>query len=298
MRSNQGRDEFGDFLRKIGQYEVLTADQEIVLGRAVQAWLSGDGSSPDVVAAGHRARKKMIVHNLRLVVSIAKRYRIDGITSMSIMDLVSEGSIGLATAAEKFDPTRGYKFSTYAYWWIRQAITRAISQQGRAIRLPIHMGEKISAVRKAACKFAQREGRSATTIELAAELEVAVDQLSALLDFTKESLSLDLFVRGGEEADTPLGALIADETAIDPVSAVARQQRSEVVDWFMKSLRNNLSPLESQIIHMRFWEGLTTGEIGHLLGEPIEVVRAANARALRKIRIKGRQVLDRDLITC
>ena len=221
------------YLREIGRVPLLTREQEIVFGKQVQQMMTlldakealaktlhhepslpewaahVNQSETDVkqtVALGKRAKQKMIEANLRLVVAIAKKYQK---RNMEFLDLIQEGTLGLERGVEKFDPTRGYKFSTYAYWWIRQAITRAIAQQGRTIRLPIHITEKLNKIKKVQRELAQKLGRSPSPAEIAKELELEPAQIREYLNMARQPVSLD--VRVGDNQDTELQEMLEDE---------------------------------------------------------------------------------------
>ena len=221
------------YLREIGRVPLLSREQEIIYGKQVQQmmalleakealrkeidhepslseWAARVNQSETelnhLMVQGKRAKQKMIEANLRLVVAIAKKYQK---RNMEFLDLIQEGTLGLERGVEKFDPMRGYKFSTYAYWWIRQAITRAIAQQGRTIRLPIHITEKLNKIKKVQRELAQTLGRSPTPTEIAKELELEPAQIREYLNMARQPVSLD--VRVGENQDTELQEMLEDD---------------------------------------------------------------------------------------
>ncbi|HTL89897.1 MAG TPA: sigma-70 family RNA polymerase sigma factor, partial [Leptolyngbya sp.] len=221
------------YLHEIGRVPMLTHEQEILYGKQVQQMMTlqekkeklakklgheptqqefsdhvhlSDSELTGILQRGRRAKQKMIEANLRLVVSIAKKYQK---RNLEFLDLIQEGSLGLERGVEKFDPTRGYKFSTYAYWWIRQAITRAIAQQARTIRLPIHITEKLNKIKRVQRELAQSLGRSATAAEIASELELEPEQIREFLLMSRQPVSLDL--RVGDNQDTELQELLEDD---------------------------------------------------------------------------------------
>jgi RNA polymerase primary sigma factor len=273
------RDSVGLFLREMARYPLLTQSQEVELARTIVR--GGE--------AAEAAKQQLVRANLRLVVSIAKKYLNRGVP---FLDLIQEGSIGLMRAAEKFDYERGYKFSTYAYWWIRQGITRAIASQSRTVRLPVHMVEKLNQVKKARRELAQQLGRKATKEELAEALELTPDKLDAVLDAGRRTLSLH--TRVGKEEDTELMQLIEDTDELSPDERMDLHLLGEQVE----ALLDNLSTRERDIICLRF--GLADGrshtlaEIGDLYSLSRERVRQIQAKAMRKLRHPRRQALLQD----
>ena len=221
------------YLKEIGQVPLLSAEEEQTLARAARA---GDAD----------ARRRLSEANLRLVVSVAKRYAGRG---LPFLDLIQEGNLGLMKAAEKFEPDRGFKFSTYATWWIRQSITRAIADQGRTIRIPVHLVEHINRVRKTAGELLRKNGREPTAEEIAVRLEMEPDRVRELLQLAQEPVSLETPV--GEEEDAHLEDFIQDEEAGIPVDEAGRQLlRRELM-----SVLKSLTPREERVITRRFGHG-------------------------------------------
>ncbi len=274
-------DSVGLFLREMARYPLLTQAQEIELAR-------------EIAKGGPRAeqaKRKLVRANLRLVVSIAKKYLNRGVP---FLDLIQEGAMGLMRAAEKFDYERGYKFSTYAYWWIRQGITRAIASQSRTVRLPVHMVEKLNQIRKARQVLSQELGRKPTKQELAAALELDEDKLEQVLDVSQGTLSLHAWV--GREEDTELMQLIEDSDNVAPNEHLDHKLLCDRLN----SVLDHLSDRERDIIKLRF--GLADGqhytltEIGELYHLSRERVRQIQAKAMRKLRHPRRQALLKDWI--
>ncbi|EKQ69468.1 RNA polymerase sigma factor, sigma-70 family [Leptolyngbyaceae cyanobacterium JSC-12] len=272
-------DSVGLFLREMARYPLLTQAQEVELAREI----AKGGPQAEL------AKRKLVRSNLRLVVSIAKKYLNRGVP---FLDLIQEGAMGLMRAAEKFDYERGYKFSTYAYWWIRQGITRAIASQSRTVRLPVHMVEKLNQVRKARQMLSQKLGRKPTKQEIAAELDLDEDKLEHVLDVSQGTLSLHAWV--GREEDTELMQLIEDSDTIAPNECLDHKLLCDRLN----SVLEHLSDRERDIIKLRF--GLTDGqhytlsEIGELYHLSRERVRQIQAKAMRKLRHPRRQALLKD----
>ena len=266
------------YLKEIGKIPLLTPEQELEIAQRMH---EGDES----------ARQAMTEANLRLVVSIAKRYVGRG---MQLLDLIQEGNLGLLKAVEKFDYTKGYKFSTYATWWIRQSITRAIADQARTIRIPVHMVETINRVIRTAHAMVQSLGREPTAEEIAAEMHMELPKVEEILKIAQEPVSLETPI--GEEEDSHLGDFIQDEEASQPAEAASytllREQLEEVL--------TTLTPREEQVLRMRF--GLTDGkahtleEVGKQFDVTRERIRQIESKALRKLRHPSRSKKLRDFL--
>ncbi len=292
------------YLKEIGRVPLLTAEEEVQLakrmerGRAARQRLAQGVTDPAEretllaqVKDGEAAQRHLIEANSRLVVSVAKKYMGRGVP---FLDLIQEGNIGLIRAVNKFDYHRGYKFSTYATWWIRQAVTRAIADQGRTIRVPVHMHEQINRVHRVSRELAQELGRDPTVDEIAEELDIPSEKVEQILRVSQHPLSLDTPV--GEEEDTYLSDFIEDEEAISPSEEASRRVLKEVIDEILTSL----SPREVRILQMRF--GLVDGctytleEVGRKFGVTRERIRQIEAHALSRLRHPSRSRRLRDYL--
>ena len=267
------------YLKEIGKIPLLSAEEELDLARQIS-----EGSED--------AKKRMVEANLRLVVSVAKHYLGRG---MQLLDLVQEGNLGLLKAVEKFDYTKGYKFSTYATWWIRQSITRAVADQARTIRIPVHMVETINRVSRTSRSLVQELGREPTLGEISRELGISEEKIAEVMKIAQDPVSLETPV--GEEDDSHLGDFIPDNEVTEPAESASynmlRQQLGEVMQ--------TLSPRECKVLRLRF--GLEDGrahtleEVGREFDVTRERVRQIEAKALRKLRHPSRSKLLKDFLS-
>ena len=270
------------YLKEIGRVPLLSADEENELAEKMAS------DDPKVAAD---ARKRLSEANLRLVVSIAKRYVGRG---MQFLDLIQEGNLGLIKAVEKFDHTKGFKFSTYATWWIRQAITRAIADQARTIRIPVHMVETINRVKKVSSQLLHQNGHEPSAEEIADELDMPVDKVREILRVSQEPVSLETPI--GEEEDSHLGDFIPDDEALEPAEAASftllKEQLIEVLE--------TLTPREAKVLRLRF--GIEDGrtrtleEVGKEFNVTRERIRQIEAKALRKLRHPSRSKKLKDFL--
>ena len=301
------------YLHEIGRVPLLTHEQEIVYGKQVQKMMAlleqkqqlsvslqqqpttkewadavemTETDLNKVIKEGTRAKAKMIEANLRLVVAIAKKYQK---RNMELLDLIQEGSLGLERGVEKFDPTKGYKFSTYAYWWIRQAITRAIAQQGRTIRLPIHITEKLNKIKKTQRELSQQLGRSATPAEIAKVLELETSQIREYLSIARQPISLD--VKVGDNQDTELSELLEDDGSSPDLYITQELLRQDLRD-----LLEELTPQQREVLSLRFGledgKELSLAKIGQRMNLSRERVRQLEHQGLAHLRRKRGNVKE------
>jgi RNA polymerase primary sigma factor len=290
------------YLKEMASVPLLSPDEETELarkfdeGREAERALQGNGHTPDQVARleeivreGRAAREHLIAANTRLVVSIAKKYRERGVP---FLDLIQEGNIGLMKAVDRFDHTRGYRLSTYATWWIRQTVTRAIADQGRTIRMPVHMGDQIRHLYQVAQRLESKSNRRPTPEEIANEMDIDPQRVRWMLDISRYSTSLQNLV--GEDRSTELGALIEDEHTPSPAESASEHVMREQIDQVLGTLPSR----EARILRLRF--GLHDGhtytleEIGEKFGLTRERIRQLEGKALRRLRHPRRSRRLRD----
>ncbi|WP_300078199.1 RNA polymerase sigma factor [Propioniciclava sp.] len=304
MAAGATADPVKDYLKQIGKVALLNAEQEVTLAKRIEAGLFADESITDgrvktldvedfewIAEDGRRAKNHLLEANLRLVVSLAKRYTGRG---MLFLDLIQEGNLGLIRAVEKFDYTKGYKFSTYATWWIKQAITRAMADQARTIRIPVHMVEVINKLARVQRQMLQDLGREPTPEELAKELDMTPEKVVEVQKYGREPISLHTPL--GEDGDSEFGDLIEDSEAVVPAEAVnftlLQEQLHDVLD--------TLSEREAGVVSMRF--GLTDGqpktldEIGKVYGVTRERIRQIESKTMSKLRHPSRSQVLRDYL--
>ncbi len=276
------------YLREIGRVPLLSAEEEVRLARRMERGRLEQLKPPvsrdyRMIEDGEEAQRRLTEANLRLVVSVAKKYIGRG---MSLLDLIQEGNIGLIRAVEKFDYTKGYKFSTYATWWIRQAITRAIADQARTIRIPVHMVETINRLIRISRRLLQDLGREPTSEEIAEQMEISPEKVREIIKVSQEPVSLETPI--GEEDDSHLGDFIEDHTALAPADAASHQLLKEQVEDVLDSLTER----ERKVLQLRF--GLDDGrsrtleEVGKEFHVTRERIRQIEAKALRKLRHPSR----------
>ena len=295
------------YLNAIGRTKLLTAEQEVTLARRIEAGLyaedllSRESLPPEyadaadelaiIVAEGRAAKNHLLEANLRLVVSLAKRYTGRG---MAFLDLIQEGNLGLIRAVEKFDYTKGYKFSTYATWWIRQAITRAMADQARTIRIPVHMVEVINKLGRIQRELLQDLGREPTPEELAKEMDITPEKVLEIQQYAREPISLDQTI--GDEGDSQLGDFIEDSEAVVAVDAVSFSLLQDQLQQVLQTL----SEREAGVVRLRF--GLTDGqprtldEIGQVYGVTRERIRQIESKTMSKLRHPSRSQVLRDYL--
>jgi RNA polymerase primary sigma factor len=295
-----------DYLKQIGKVPLLNAEQEVELAKRIEAGLFAEEKLAEgrhtlntdaridlewIAEDGTRAKNHLLEANLRLVVSLAKRYTGRG---MLFLDLIQEGNLGLIRAVEKFDYTKGYKFSTYATWWIRQAITRAMADQARTIRIPVHMVEVINKLARVQRQMLQDLGREPTPDELAVELDMTPEKVVEVQKYGREPISLHTPL--GEDGDSEFGDLIEDSEAIQPGEAVSFTLLQEQ----LHSVLDTLSEREAGVVSMRF--GLTDGqpktldEIGKVYGVTRERIRQIESKTMSKLRHPSRSQVLRDYL--
>ncbi|MUP48497.1 RNA polymerase sigma factor RpoD [Megasphaera hutchinsoni] len=278
------------YLKEIGRVPLLSAEEEITLAKAIEKGNMEDATEADI-KNGITAKKKLTDANLRLVVSIAKRYVGRG---MLFLDLIQEGNLGLLKAVDKFDYSKGYKFSTYATWWIRQAITRAIADQARTIRIPVHMVETINKLVRISRQLIQEKGRDALPEEIAERMEIPVERVREIMKISQEPVSLETPI--GEEEDSHLGDFIEDQDAVAPDEAAAFILLKEQIEEVFSCLTER----ERKVLYLRF--GLKDGrqrtleEVGQYFNVTRERIRQIEGKALGKLRNWGKREKIKDFL--
>jgi len=295
------------YLTDIGQYALLTKDDEVRLAKTIEAGKEAVAEMAKIktptatkrrelrkaIREGEVAERAFVQSNLRLVVSIAKKYQASG---LPLLDLIQEGNLGLMHAVEKFDWRKGFKFSTYATWWIRQAITRGIANTGRTIRLPVHAGDTLARLQKARSRLELKFGRTATLAELAKEVEMPEDKVTEALRFAAEPLSLSEPLR--EDGDAELGDVVEDRSAESPFETAATALLPEEIQRLLAPLDER----EREILRLRFGlggssEGRTLEEVGEHFNLTRERIRQIEARAMSKLRHPSSDTGARDLLS-
>ncbi|MBN2555343.1 MAG: RNA polymerase sigma factor [Anaerolineales bacterium] len=295
LSSVDADDSVGLYLKEVGRVPLLTAEEEVMLAKRIErgriareelaSGVSDDEKSRELrrwIEDGWAAREHLITANSRLVISVAKKYMGRGVP---FLDLIQEGNIGLIRAAKKFDYRRGHKFSTYATWWIRQAVTRAIADQGRTIRVPVHMGDQINKLLRVSHQLTQKLGRDPTTEELAEELDVMPKKVENMIQVSRRPLSLE--TPTDEEEDSVLGDFIQDEESPAPVETVTNHLLKE----HLREVLDALPPREVRILQLRYGlldgQSYTLEEVGRKMGVTRERVRQIEAQALSRLRHPG-----------
>ena len=294
-----------DFLGEIGRHELLTPEQELTMGRKVQAMVAlnercqvAGGNGPECeyskeekkkIKAGERAKNQMITANLRLVVNLAKRYQGKG---LDLLDLIQEGTLGLTRAVEKYDPKRGHRFSTYAYWWIRQGLNRALSTQSRTIRIPVNINEKLTKLRAAKSRLMQELGVHPSTNQIAKQMKIPAEEVEELLECELRSITVSLQGAVKSKADPSELVDILPSEEVPPMELAELAERSASA-WSLLN-KSNLTPKERTILSLRFGldgsnEWRTLAEVARQMNCSREYCRQVVQRALRKLRKTGIQ---------